>query len=132
VLEVEESTLSRNILRLERVISVKLFIRSRIGVTMTVAAASSCRAGELAVGYNGPVSAGNFRATLFEWLATKPEVDLEGIEAERTALLAGLDAGVIDLAVMPGEASYLGCTPRGLLERAHPGRASGFPSAHRK
>ena len=130
-LGVEESTLSRNILRLERVIGVKLFIRSRSGVTNTVAGrqfmpqarhlvansdrlvetmrlAGQGRAGGLVVGFNGPISAGNLRATLFAWRDTHPEVDLEGIEAERLALLAGLDAGVIDLAVMPGEASYQG------------------------
>lgn len=130
-LEVEESTLSRNILRLEQVIGVKLFIRSRSGVTTTVAGrqfipqarhlvinsnrlvdtmrlAGQGRAGGLVVGFNGPISAGNLRATLFAWRHSNPEVDLEGIEAERLALLAGLDAGAIDLAVMPGEANYQG------------------------
>uniref|UniRef100_UPI003A8609BB hypothetical protein n=1 Tax=Sphingomonas sp. GlSt437 TaxID=3389970 RepID=UPI003A8609BB len=33
-------------------------------------------------------------------------MDIEGIEAERLALLAGLDAGAVDLAIIPGEASY--------------------------
>lgn len=131
VLQVDESTLSRNILRLERVIGVKLFIRSRVGVSVTVAGrqfipqarhlvanadrivqtmrmAGQGRAGGLTVGHNGPISAGNFRATLFGWRDANPEVDLEGVEAERRALLAGLDAGIIDLAVMPGEASYQG------------------------
>ena len=42
-LEIEESTLSRNVQRLERVISVKLFIRSRSGVTATVAGESFLR-----------------------------------------------------------------------------------------
>lgn len=36
-LDVEQSTLSRNIIRLERVIGVKLFNRSRSGVTTTIA-----------------------------------------------------------------------------------------------
>lgn len=130
-LGVEESTLSRNIQRLERVIDAKLFTRSRVGVTLTVAGrqflpqarhlvaksdrlvqsmrlAGQGRAGGLAIGHNGPVSAGNFRATLFDWRAANPEVDLEGIEAQRMALLAGLDAGIIDLAIMPGEATYQG------------------------
>lgn len=130
-LEVDESSLSRNILRLERVVGVKLFIRSRTGVTTTVAGrqfmpqarhllanadrlvetmrlAGQGRAGGLAVGHNGPISAGNFRATVFDWRAANPEVDFDGIEAERMALLAGLDAGVIDLAILPGEASYKG------------------------
>ncbi|QNO27230.1 LysR family transcriptional regulator [Sphingopyxis sp. OPL5] len=130
-LAVEESTLSRNILRLERVIGAKLFIRSRSGVVPTIAGrqfmpqarhlvansdrlvetmrkAGQGRAGGLAVGFNGPISAGNLRATLFAWRASNPEVDLEGVEGERLSLLAGLDAGVLDLAVMPGEAGYQG------------------------
>lgn len=130
-LDLEESTLSRNVLRLERVIGVSLFIRSRFGVTMTAAGrqfmpqarhlvatadrlvetmrlAGQGRAGRLVVGFNGPISAGNFRATLFDWRSANPQVDLEGVEGERQALLAGLDTGVLDLAVMPGEANYQG------------------------
>jgi len=130
-LDLEESTLSRNVLRLERVIGVKLFLRSRVGVTMTAAGrqfmpqarhlladadrlvetmrlAGQGRAGRLVVGFNGPISAGNLRATLFAWRESNPDVDLEGIEGDRRSLLAGLDAGVLDLAVLPGEASYHG------------------------
>lgn len=38
-LDVEQSTLSRNILKLERVIGGKIFNRSRAGVTTTIAGA---------------------------------------------------------------------------------------------
>ena len=130
-LQVEESTLSRTILRLERVFSAKLFSRSRAGVTLTTAgadfiprardivtradrlveamrAAGQGRAGGLAIGYNGPISAGNLRATLFAWRESNPDVEVEGIEAERESLLAGLNSGVVDLAIMQGEASYHG------------------------
>lgn len=130
-LDIDQSTLSRNVLRLERVVGVKLFTRSRAGVAMTVAgvefirdarpilasadrlvatmrAAGQGRAGGLMIGHNSPISAGNLRATLFGWLAANPDVDLDGVEAEREALLAGLDSGAIDLAILSGEASYEG------------------------
>ena len=128
-LDVEESTLSRTILRLEGVLAAKLFTRSRAGVRTTQAgaefipqareivaradrlvkamrAAGQGRAGGLVIGYNGPISAGNLRATLLAWRESNPDVQVEGTEAERESLVAGLDAGTIDLAIMQGEASY--------------------------
>lgn len=83
-LDVEQSTLSRSILKLERAVGVKLFLRSRAGVSMTVPgeefirdarhivleadrligkarAAGQGRAGGLSIGHYGPISAGNFR-----------------------------------------------------------------------
>lgn len=95
-LDVEQSTLSRNILRLERVIGATLFNRSRSGVTPTVAgarffrsartmvanaermvaatrAAGQGRAGSLMVGHNSPVSAGNLRATVLAWQNDNPD-----------------------------------------------------------
>ena len=130
-LQVEESTLTRTIRRLERVVSAKLLSRSRAGVTLTTAgadfiprareivtradrlveamrAAGQGRAGGLAIGYNGPISAGNLRATLLAWRESNPDVEVEGIEAERESLLAGLNSGAVDLAIMQGEASYHG------------------------
>lgn len=127
----DESTISRAIIRLERVIGANLFVRSRAGVTLTAAgvkfisearsilaradslvawtrAAGEGRAGTLMIGHYSPISAGNFRATLLDWHDTNPDVDVGGVEAERETLLAGLDAGVIDLAIMSGEASYEG------------------------
>lgn len=130
-LEVEQSTLSRNILRLERVIGAELFSRSRAGVTMTIAgaafirsarpmvanadrmvagmrAAGQGRAGSLMVGHNGSVSAGNLRATVLAWQNDYPDVDFKMVEANRGALLAGLDTGHVDLAILMGEAGYGG------------------------
>lgn len=131
VLDVEQSTLSRNILKLERAIGVKIFERSRAGVTMTVAggtfirsakpmlanadklvalmrAAGQGHAGGLMIGYNSSVSAGNLRATILGWRAAHPDVDLDGVEADRSALIAGLDTWEIDIAVLMGEANYDG------------------------
>ena len=130
-MEIEESTLSRNVQRLERVISVKLFIRSRSGVTATVAgesflrdarrmveqaermlsqarATGKGRAGGLMFGHHSPISAGNLRSILFAWRDANPDVAVDGIEDGHQALIAGLDSGIIDLAIMTGEIAYPG------------------------
>jgi DNA-binding transcriptional LysR family regulator len=130
-LDVEQSTLSRNILKLERVIGGNIFNRSRAGVTITIAgaqfirsarpmvanadkmvatmrAAGQGRAGGLMIGHNGAISAGNLRATMLGWRGAHPDVDLDGVEADRGALLAGLDTGEIDIAILVGDASHDG------------------------
>lgn len=130
-LNVEQSTLSRNILRLERVIGARLFNRTRAGVTMTTAGASFIRsarpmvanadrmvaaaraagqgrAGLIRVGHNSPAAAGNLRATVLAWQGDNPNVDFESVETDRSALLAGLDTGEIDIAVLMGAAGHLG------------------------
>jgi len=130
-LDVEQSTLSRNILRLERVIGAKLFNRSRAGVAMTIAGtrfirsarqmvanadrmvatmrvAGQGRAGSLMVGHNSSVSAGNLRATVLAWQDDNPDVDFESVEADRGALLAGIDTGEIDIAILMGNAHHVG------------------------
>lgn len=130
-LDIEQSTLSRNILKLERIVGAKLFDRSRAGVVTTVAglrfirsaraivqnadqmlgdsrAVGQGRAGSLMLGLNNSVSAGNLRATLLRWTDTHPEVDLHGVEGDRSALLAGLNTGEIDIAILWGEAGHHG------------------------
>ena len=42
------------------------------------------------------------------WRDAHPEVDIDGVEADRSALLAGLDTGEIDIAILMGEASRNG------------------------
>ena len=135
-LDIEQSTLSRNILKLERAIGMAIFERSRAGVTMTLAgtafirgarsmvanadnliammrAAGQGRAGGLSLGHNSSVSAGNLRATLLSWRDTYPDVAVECVEADRSALLAGVDNGEIDIAVLIGATSHDGfrCEP---------------------
>jgi DNA-binding transcriptional LysR family regulator len=130
-LEVEQSTLSRTISKLERLIAVKLFERSRSGISITIAgarfirsarfivinaelmlassrAAGQGRAGSLVLGLNSSVSAGNLRATMLAWAREHPDVDLDGVEGDRGALLAGLDTGEIDIAILLGEAGHDG------------------------
>lgn len=135
-LDIEQSTLSRNIIKLERVIGTPIFERSRAGVTMTLAgiafirgakplvanadklvammrAAGQGRAGGLMLGHNSSVSAGNLRATMVSWSDAHPDVEVECVEADRSVLLAGLDTGEIDIAILMGVASHDGfrCEP---------------------
>jgi len=113
-----------------------IFERSRAGVTMTLAgnafirgarpmvatadklvammrAAGQGRAGGLILGHNSSVSAGNLRATLMSWHEAHPDVDVECVEADRSVLLAGLDTGEIDIAILMGAAGHDGyrCEP---------------------
>lgn len=135
-LDVEQSTLSRNISKLERSLGMPIFERSRAGVTMTLAgsafirgakpmvaaadklvammrAAGQGRAGGLMVGHNSSISAGNLRATMMSWHDVHPDVELECVEADRSVLLAGLDTGDIDIAILMGAANHTGfrCEP---------------------
>jgi DNA-binding transcriptional LysR family regulator len=130
-LDVDQSTVSRTISKLERVAGVKLFARSRSGVETTIAgarfirgargivvtaeqmlntsrAANQGRTGSLVLGFNSSVSAGNLRATMLAWARDNPDVDLDGVEVGRGALLAGLNTREIDIAILTGEASYNG------------------------
>ncbi len=128
-MEVEQSTLSRNVLKLERLIGVKIFDRSHAGTTLTIAGRQFIRrarpmvacadklasimratrqghAGSLTIGHNSSISAGNLRGATLGWHNVHPEVDLGGMEADRGALLAGLDTGEIDIAILMGEVSF--------------------------
>jgi DNA-binding transcriptional LysR family regulator len=130
-MEVEQSTLSRNVLKLERLIGVKIFDRSHAGTTLTIAGRQFIRrarpmvacadklasimratrqghAGSLTIGHNSSISAGNLRGATLGWHNVHPEVDLGGMEADRGALLAGLDTGEIDIAILMGEVSHNG------------------------
>lgn len=130
-LNIEQSTLSRNILKLESAVGMPIFERSRAGVTMTFAgsafihgarsmvangdklvsmmrAAGQGRAGGLMMGHNSSVSAGNLRATMMGWRDAHPDVEVECVEADRSALLAGLDTGEIDIAILMGAISHEG------------------------
>ena len=135
-LDVEQSTLSRAIVKLERSIGMPIFERSRSGVKVTSAgstfirsakpmvetadklvtmmrAAGQGRAGGLMLGHNSSVSAGHLRATLMSWRDAHPDVDVECVEADRGLLLAGLDTGEIDVAILMGAAGQGGfrCEP---------------------
>lgn len=135
-LDVEQSSLSRAILKLERAVGMPIFERSRAGVTTTLAgnafirgakpmvaaadklvammrAAGQGRAGGLVLGHNSSVSAGNLRATMMSWCDAHPDVEVGCVEADRSILLAGLDTGEIDIAILMGESCHDGfrCEP---------------------
>lgn len=135
-LGVEQSTLSRTILKLERAVGMPIFERSRAGVTTTLAgstflrgarsivansdklvammrAAGQGRAGGLMLGHNSSISAGNLRATTMSWHDAHPDVEIECVEADRSAMLASLDTGEIDIAILMGAVSHDGfrCEP---------------------
>lgn len=135
-LDIEQSTLSRAILKLERSVGMPIFERSRAGVKATLAgtsflrsakpmvamadkmvatmrAAGQGRAGGLRLGHNSSVSAGNLRATMMSWHDVHPEVEVECIEADRGVLLASIDNGEIDIAILMGAVSQNGfrCEP---------------------
>lgn len=131
MLNIDQSTLSRNILKLERAIGTPIFERTRAGVKVTCAgsaflrgtrpmvanadrlvammrAAGQGRAGMLTLGHNSSVSAGNLRATLMSWHDANSDVEIECVEADRGVLLAGLDTGEIDIAILMGAAGHDG------------------------
>ena len=71
-------------------------------------AAAQGRAGALRLGHNSSVSAGNLRATMLGWRNAHPGVEVECVEADRSVLLAGLNTGEIDIAILMGGASHEG------------------------
>lgn len=106
-----------------------IFERSRAGVSLTLAgtafirgakpivstaenlvgmmrAAGQGRAGGLRLGHNNSVSAGNLRATLMSWREAHPEVEIQNVEGNRSVLLAGLDTGEIDIAILMGDGGH--------------------------
>lgn len=154
-LNIDQSTLSRAILRLERTLGAELFIRSRAGVSPTDAglqflrgartmlasadrmveasrAAGLGKAGVLTIGFNSSVSAGHLRATLIEAQKANPDLAIEGMEADRNTLMAGLDSDAVDIAILLGEVEsgeYLHATF--WSERVFAALASNHPLAAR-
>lgn len=76
-------------------------------------AAGQGRAGGLKLGHNSAVSAGNLRATMMSWHDVHPDVEVQCVEADRSVLLASLDTGELDIAILMGATSHAGfrCEP---------------------
>lgn len=125
-LRVKQSTLSRSISQLEARLGIALFERTSGGVRLTAAGAEILRtsrhlvetadhmaataraigrgeAGRLSVGFYTSLSAGNLRASLIEYAARFPDVEIRTCEGARAHLFAGVDAGRLDIAVVTGD-----------------------------
>lgn len=136
-LNIKQATLSRHILEVEKRLGLTLFDRNTRGAILTpngekylrtaqrivkefaelnawVQATNDGSAGKLAVGFYTSLSAGNLRATLSEFGERYPEVKLRGFERDRDMLLAGIENGLLDIAILVGEATYRGLTSRPL------------------
>jgi DNA-binding transcriptional LysR family regulator len=125
-LRLKQSTLSRCIRQIEERMGSELFERSRSGVRPTRAgqeflrnarrllelaeamagtarAAGSGQVGRLTIGFCASISAGNLRATLIEYRQRIPEVEIRLVQDLRQRLLARVENGSIDVAVVTGE-----------------------------
>lgn len=134
-LNIKQATLSRHILEIEKRLGMVLFDRKTRGATLTengriylrtaqrivkefeelnawVHATKNGHAGRLAVGFYTSFSAGNLRATLSEFDERYPDVRVRGFERDRDMLLAGIENGLLDIAILTGEAPC-----RGLMSR---------------
>ena len=134
-LNIKQATLSRHILDVEKRLGMALFDRRTRGATLTkdgetylytaqrivgeweelnawVRSTRNGEAGRLAVGFYTSFSAGNLRATLSEFGERNPNVKLRGFERDRKMLLAGIENGVLDIAIMIGESRCPGLVNR--------------------
>jgi len=128
-MNIKQATLSRHILNIEKRLGMILFDRRTRGATLTpdgtnylhtaqrivrefeelnawVRATRSGHAGKLSVGFYTSFSAGNLRATLCEFGERHADIKVLGFERDRDMLLAGIENGLLDIAIMIGEASY--------------------------
>lgn len=136
-MNIKQAILSRHIIEVEKRLGMALFDRGTRGATLThngdaylrtarrivrefeelnawVGATQNGHVGRLAIGFYTSCSAGNLRATLCEFDERYPEVKLRAFERDRDMLLAGIENGLLDVAIMIGEASYAGLTSRPL------------------
>jgi DNA-binding transcriptional LysR family regulator len=123
-LNVKQITLSRKVQQLEDRLGVKLFERSTRGAIITangrpfieqarriVTDVDNLRTtarnvsygmhGRIAVGYCSPLTAGNLRLAIADYLTRFPDVQFDGVEAGMERLTHGLQSHTIDVAVAP-------------------------------
>jgi DNA-binding transcriptional LysR family regulator len=155
-LNIKQATLSRHILQIEKRLGMVLFNRMTRGATLTpngmiylrtaqrivkefeelnawVRATNDGHAGKLSVGFYTSFSAGNLRATMTEFGECYPEVRVRGFERDRDMLLAGIENGLLDIAIMIGEAPYRGLMTRPFWsERILVAMPEGHPLAGRE
>ena len=128
-MNIKQATLSRHIIEVEKRLGMALFDRTTRGATLTqngktylrtaqrivkefeelndwVRATQKGETGRLAIGFFTSCSAGNLRATLMEFSERFPSVKVRGFERDRDILLAGIENGLLDIAIMIGETRY--------------------------
>ena len=141
-LNIKQATLSRHIIEIEKRLGMTLFDRRTRGATLTsngktylrtaqrivkefeelnewVRATQKGETGWLAVGFYTSFSAGNLRATVSEFSERFPGVRVRGFERDRDMLLAGIESGLLDIAIMIGERPYRGIRSRPLWSERH-------------
>lgn len=142
-LGIKQSTLSRQLLALEKRLGIEMFERMSRGAVLTPAGQTYLKtaervvreftelnawlhdtrkgqSGRLAVGFYTSFSAGNLRATLEAFAGGSEAVRIERFERDRDHLLSGLESGLIDIAILPGEAREPQLSRRSLWsERIH-------------
>ena len=134
-INIKQATLSRHILQIEKRLGIALFDRRTRGATLTpngvtylrtarrivkefeelnawVRATQNGSAGRLAVGFYTSFSAGNLRATISEFDERHADIKVCGFERSRDMLLAGIENGLLDIAIMIGETPYPGLNSR--------------------
>jgi DNA-binding transcriptional LysR family regulator len=128
-INIKQATLSRHILEVEQRLGMPLFDRKTRGASLTtngqfylntarrivgefealnawVRATRSGEMGRLSVGFYTSFCAGNLRATLSGFGERYPGVRVRGFERDRGVLLAGIENGLLDIAIMLGEKEY--------------------------
>lgn len=129
---VRQSTLSRRIRQLEYSIGMTVFERSSGGVRATKAGhiflrsarsileqvASLVRsrhttgdgtAGQLAIGFNTSLSAGNLRETIIDHIRRFPQIEIDLFESFQTRLVAAILNREIDVAILTSEQAFPDC-----------------------
>lgn len=129
-LSIKQSTLSRSIQLLEHSFGIIIFERSRAGVRATPAGHDFLRMarsileqmdtllgttraigrgenGRFVIGFSTSLTAGNLRATLLDFKARYPRVELGAVERSRTRMISALRNGAVDLYITTGDPTTL-------------------------
>jgi len=141
-MNIKQATLSQHIIEVEKRLGMTLFDRRTRGATLTpngktylrtaqrivkefeelnewVRATQRGEVGPLAIGFYTSFSAGNLRATMSEFSERFSRVRMRGLERDRDMLLAGIESGLLDIAIMIGERPFSRIRNRSLCSERH-------------
>ena len=137
MLGVKQSSLSRRVQALEYLLGVQLFERTKRGTMPTengkafltvarrivtdvdnlIATARNVSYGEegrLAVGFSSSLMTGNLRLAIGDYISRYPNVQFDGIEGGAEKLFSGLQARIVDAAIVPANITDGGLSKRSL------------------